>query len=113
MNVHTLGVKGDGKTDDTAAIKQAINAHACFIFPMGRYVVRNTITLKPDTILIGLHPTQTQIMLPERPGYQGVGAPKAILFAPPGGRTSSAGLGCLRGHRSARRGRLWKAGSSR
>ncbi len=112
VNVHTLGVKGDGKTDDTAAIQQAIDTHQVLYFPMGRYVVRNTITLKPDTILIGLHPTQTQIMLPdETAGYQGVGAPKAIVFAPPGGTNILSGIGMFAGIIDLRAvSVLWKAG---
>ena len=55
-NVRTLGVTGDGKTDDTAAIQKAIDAHRVLYFPSGQYLVKDTITLKPDTVLIGLHP---------------------------------------------------------
>ena len=45
-------------------------------FPSGHYVVSDTLTLKPDTVLIGLHPTLTQFDLPDgTPGFQGVGAP--------------------------------------
>jgi hypothetical protein len=112
VNVHTLGVKGDGKTDDTAAIQQAIDSHTVLYFPMGRYVVRNTITLKADTVLIGLHPTQTQIMLPdETEGYQGDGAPKAILLAPPGGTNMLSGIGMFAGIIDRRAvSVLWKAG---
>ena len=43
VNVHTLGVKGDGQTDDTAAIQAAVNAHRVLYFPSGFYVVRDTI----------------------------------------------------------------------
>jgi pectate lyase-like protein len=69
VNVHTLGVKGDGATDDTAALQQAIATHRVLYFPSGHYVVRDTLTLKPDTVLIGLHPTLTQIdLLDETPG---------------------------------------------
>ena len=35
--------------------------HRVLYFPSGHYVVRDTLTLKPDTVLIGLHPTLTQI----------------------------------------------------
>ena len=49
MNVRTLGVKGDGETDDTEAIRKAIDAHRVLYFPIGYYVVRDTIALKPET----------------------------------------------------------------
>ena len=81
INVRTLGVKGDGQTDDTAAHPDGHRrASACCIFPSGFYIVRDTIALKPDTVLIALHPGMTQIDLPDRRrGFQGVGAPKALL----------------------------------
>src|SRR6185437_4950053 len=87
VNVQTLGAKGDGATDDTASLQRAIAAHRVLYFPSGHYVVRDTLTLKAATVLIGLPPTLTQIdLLDETPGFQGVGAPKAVIFAPPGGK---------------------------
>ena len=78
VNVHTLGVVGDEKTDDTAAIQNAIDTHRVLYFPSGHYRVTDTLTLKPDTVLIGLHPTLTQFDLEDStPGFQGVGAPQA------------------------------------
>ncbi|HEY0315420.1 MAG TPA: glycosyl hydrolase family 28-related protein, partial [Sphingomonas sp.] len=77
-NVHTLGVKGDGTSDDTAALQHAIDTHRVLYFPAGRYIATDTLRLKPDTVLIGLHPDLTQIILPDKtPGFQGVGAPRA------------------------------------
>jgi len=112
VNVRVLGVKGDGTTDDTAAIVQAIAAHRVLYFPSGHYVVRDTLTLKPDTVLIGLHPTMTQIdLLDETPGYQGVGAPRAVIFAPPGGANILSGIGLYTGGINPRAvAVLWKAG---
>ncbi len=79
MNIRTLGVMGDGKTDDTAAIQHAIDTTRVIYVPSGRYIVHDTIHLKPDTVLIGLHPSITQFDLPDNtPGFGGVGAPKAI-----------------------------------
>jgi hypothetical protein len=112
VNVHTLGVKGDGTSDDTAALQQAINTHRVLYLPGGHYVVRDTITLRPDTVLIGLHPTLTQIdLLDETPGYEGVGAPKAVLLAPPGGENIVSGIGVFAGGVNPRAvAVLWKAG---
>ncbi len=112
VNVQALGVKGDGTSDDTAALQQAINTHRILYLPGGHYVVRDTLTLKPDTVLIGLHPTLTQIdLLDETPGYQGVGAPKAVLLAPPGGENIVSGIGVFAGGINPRAvAVLWKAG---
>ncbi len=112
VNVSTLGVIGDGTTDDTAALQQAINAHRVLYLPAGHYVVSDTLMLKPDTVLIALHPTLTQIdLLDETPGYQGVGAPKAVIFAPPGGKNIVSGLGVFAGGINPRAvAILWKAG---
>jgi sugar lactone lactonase YvrE len=112
VNVHTLGVKGDGASDDTAAIQQAIEAHRVLYFPSGHYVVRDTLKLKPDTVLIGLHPTLTQIdLLDETPGFGGVGAPKAVILAPSGGKNILSGIGIFTGGINPRAvGVLWNAG---
>ncbi|HEV2280436.1 MAG TPA: glycosyl hydrolase family 28-related protein [Acidobacteriaceae bacterium] len=112
VNVHTLGVKGDGTNDDTAAIQAAIDAHPVLYFPSGHYIIRDTLTLKPDTVLIGLHPTLTQFDLPDgTPGYQGVGAPKPVLSAPAAGHNAVSGFGVFSGTTNPRAtGILWKAG---
>src|SRR4029450_2504484 len=65
VNVRRLGVKGGGKSDDTAALKAAIEAHRVLYFPSGFYQVTDTLTLKSNTVLIGLHQSTTQIGLPE------------------------------------------------
>jgi len=41
-NVHTLGVAGDGKTNDTVAIQKAIETHRVLYFPSGHYIVSDT-----------------------------------------------------------------------
>ncbi|HTT61455.1 MAG TPA: glycosyl hydrolase family 28-related protein [Bryobacteraceae bacterium] len=111
-NVHTLGVAGDDATDDTAAIQKAIATHRVLYFPSGRYIVRDTLTLRPDTVLIGLHPTLTQFDLPDgTPGFQGVGGPRAVIFAPPGGSNTISGFGVFTGGTNPRAaGVMWCAG---
>jgi hypothetical protein len=114
VNVHTLGVAGDGKTDDTAAIQKAIAGHRVLYFPSGHYVVRDTLALKADTVMIGLHPTLTQFdLLDGTPGYQGVGTPKAVIAAPAGGTNLISGFGVFTGGINARAvGVLWCAGAA-
>lgn len=65
VNARDLGAKGDGQTDDTAALQNAIANHQAIYFPSGFYIVRATLKLQPDTVLIGLHPGATQIILPD------------------------------------------------
>ena len=113
VNVHTLGVTGDGATDDTAALQKAIDTHRVLYLPSGHYVVSDTLNLKPDTVLIGLHPTLTQFdLLDGTPGYQGVGAPRAVISAPAGGTNIISGFGVFTGGVNPRAvAVLWKAGT--
>ena len=112
VSLHTLGAKGDGVTDDTAAIQRAINEHATIYIPSGHYIVSNTLTLKPDTVLIGLHPSTTQFDLPDStPGFQGVGNVKPLLEAPKGGENIVTGIGIYtNGINSRAAGVMWMAG---
>jgi sugar lactone lactonase YvrE len=94
VNVRTLGVTGDGKTDDTAALQKAIAEHKALYLPMGLYRVTDTLTLRPDTVLIGLHPSATVINLPDNtPAFQGSGEPKAVIETPKGGTNIVTGIG--------------------
>lgn len=44
-NVRDLGAKGDGATDDTAAIEKAIHEHGSVSFPRGTYRITRTIEI--------------------------------------------------------------------
>ena len=113
VNLQTLGVKGDGVTDDTAAIQKAIAEHRALYIPMGRYLVTDTIRLRPDTVLIGLHPSMTQFDLADgTAAFQGPGAPRALLEAPQGGHNIVTGIGLFTGGINNRAvGALWMAGA--
>ena len=113
VNVHSLGVVGDGKTDDTTAIRKAIDQHRVLYFPSGQYVVSDTLALKPDTVMIGLHPTATQFVLPDNtPVFQGAGAPRAVIDAPAGGTNMLSGFGVATSGINPRAvGILWRAGA--
>ena len=94
VNIRTLGAKGDGVTDDTEVFRKAIADHRAIYVPSGYYVVTDTLTLRPDTAIIGLHPDRTQIVVPDRtPAFQGVGGPKPLIEAPKGGTNILFGIG--------------------
>ncbi len=122
VNVRSLGAVGDGATDDTDALRAAVAAHRTLFFPAGFYRVTDTITLRPDSVLVGLHPSTTRLVIadytpafqgpngpterpvePDLPGvprawrrippFTGKGAPKAMVEAPRGGTTILTGLG--------------------
>jgi len=94
VNIRSLGAVGDGSTDDTEAFRKAIAEHRTIYLPTGRYVVSDTIVLRPDTVMIGLHPSATQIdLLDSTSAFQGVGAPKPLIEAPKGGTNILIGIG--------------------
>jgi len=94
VNIRTLGAKGDGISDDTEVFRKAIAEHRSIYIPSGYYVVTDTLTLRSDTVLIGLHPNRTQILIPDRtPAFQGVGGPKPLIEAPKGGTNILIGIG--------------------
>lgn len=84
VNVLALGAKDDGVTDDTQALRESIAAHRTLYFPTGRYRVTDTLTLRPDTVLVGLSPVATQIVVPDdTPAFQGAVALRKPPEAPP------------------------------
>lgn len=114
VNVATLGIKGDGTTDVTAQLQKAIEEHTALYFPAGRYLLRDTLKLRPDSVLIGLHPSTTQFDLPDgTPEFQGPGSPRPLLHAPSGGAAILSGLGIFTGGLNSRAtGLLWQSGQA-
>lgn len=62
-SVKRFGAVGNGTTDDRAAIQAAIDTNKVVYFPPGTYRVNNTILLRTDTKLFGLHPSLVTIKL--------------------------------------------------
>jgi sugar lactone lactonase YvrE len=94
VNVKSLGVKGDGSTDDTEALRKAIGEHSALYFPAGMYRVTDTVRLRPETVLAGLDPSTTAFVLVDStPTFAGVGSPVPVLEAPRGGRNIVSGVG--------------------
>ena len=94
VNIKSLGAVGDGVADDTEVLKSAIAANRTIYLPSGQYLVTDTITLKPDTVLIGLHPSVTRILLADStPAFQGIGGPKPLLETSQDGTNIVSGIG--------------------
>ncbi len=134
FNVRDAGAAGDGLTDDTAAIQAAIDAHRVVYFPSGLYRVGDTLRLRSDSVLVGLNPITTQIVLADAspafrgvgadprdpaelsgwearfPFAQGTGAPKGLIETARGGTTMVRGLGLDPGDNHRAVAALWRAG---
>jgi sugar lactone lactonase YvrE/polygalacturonase len=112
-NVHALGVKGDGTSDDTAAIQRAIDGHRVLYFPAGFYRVTGTLRLRPSSVLIGLHPAITQFFVPDNsPAFAGVGSVVPLVQTARGGGAVMSGIGLFTGRVNPRASALvWRAGS--
>jgi hypothetical protein len=94
VNVRSLGAVGDGVADDTEALRRAIAQHRIIYFPSGQYRVTDTITLRPETVLVGLHPSVTRILIADStPAFQGVGNPKPLLETSTNGTNIVIGIG--------------------
>jgi hypothetical protein len=49
-NVKNYGAKGDGSTDDTTAIQNALNAHLSVYFPSGNYISKKLVPIDGQVI---------------------------------------------------------------
>lgn len=98
LNVQEFGVKGDGRTDDTAAIQAVLNAHPngqrIIYLPNGTYLVSKTITWPAgtpgkgneykQTILQGQSESGVTIRLQDRAaGFTISATPKPVIFTGP------------------------------
>ncbi|WP_431030058.1 glycosyl hydrolase family 28-related protein [Lysinibacillus sp. LZ02] len=52
-NVKSYGAVGDGATDDTDAIQQALNQGGLILIPSGTYLITTTLRVPSNTILLG------------------------------------------------------------
>ena len=112
VNVHTLGVKGDG-SDETAALQSAINAHRVLYFPSGFYRVTNTLRLRKDSVLIGFNPGTTALIVTnDSPQFTGEGPPTPVVESAHGGAAIISGIGIVTSDQDRRAaGLVWRAGS--
>ena len=112
INAQQHGAKGDGKTDDTPALQHLVDTERIIYLPSGRYRLTDTLRLRAETVLVGLHPSTTQLDLADNtPGFDGAGTPKALLLTPSGGRTIVMGIGLFTGGANTRATAvMWMAG---
>ncbi|MCL6459090.1 MAG: SMP-30/gluconolactonase/LRE family protein [Gorillibacterium sp.] len=113
LNVRNIGAVGDGIADDTHILQAAIERYPVLYLPQGIYRITETLSLKPDTVLIGLNPITTQIVLLDNTeAFGGLGGPKALIEAPSGGKNILFGIGLDTGGRNPRAvGCKWMAGA--
>ena len=113
VNLLTLGAKGDGETDDTKVIQDAIDRYPTIYVPQGWYRVSNTLRLRPNTVLIGLNPIATQFQLADNTqAFGGFGSPVALLESSRGGNNIVTGIGLSTGASNPRAvGCKWMAGA--
>ncbi len=92
VNVHRLGVKGDG-SDDTAALQAAIDHHRVLYLPSGTYRVTNPLHLRPDSVLIGFNPATTEFLVTDADtNFTGEGDPVPVLKSAKGGSAILTGF---------------------
>ncbi len=82
VSARKYGARGDGYTDDTAALRQALAENRELFLPDGRYLVTDTLTLRPDAVLMG-ETFGTRIVLKDgSPGFGDPSKPKPLLATP-------------------------------
>jgi hypothetical protein len=98
VNLKDLGATGDGTTDDTKAIQDAVDKYPTIYVPTGWYRVSETIKLKPNTVLIGLSPIATQFILANNTkAFGSFGPPKPLLETFKDGKNVLSGIGLSTG----------------
>ena len=99
VSVKRFGAKGDGVTDDTAAISLALSSvpeGTVLHFPRGVYRLTNGITIPPGVIVtgdgapvMGTFPTQQDDKRYLRPGYKHLIPGSTLLFSGTGAETAT------------------------
>eukprot|EP00026_Physarum_polycephalum_P002491 Phypoly_transcript_02498.p1 GENE.Phypoly_transcript_02498~~Phypoly_transcript_02498.p1 ORF type:complete len:848 (+),score=179.01 Phypoly_transcript_02498:118-2661(+) len=89
IDVTTLGLRGDGVTDNTVALQNALNAHvgSVLFFPYGTYLIGNTVVVPPGSRLLGQAWTNLQA---SGSAFQNANAPIPMLQIGNPGQTGVA-----------------------
>ena len=103
VNLKNLGAIGDNNADDSDVLQKAVDQHRVVYIPQGWYRITKSIMLKPHTVLIGLNPIATQLIIHDNtPAFSGFGGPVPMLEVPGGGNAIITGLGISTGDYNAR-----------
>ena len=113
-SVVDYGAVGDGEADDTEAIQKAVNENVAVFFPEGWYRITGTIKMRKGSMLIGLHPFSTQLILSEStPAFSGFGSPVPMVESSEGGDDVFTGIGiCTGGYNKRAVGMKWMASAN-
>ena len=114
VSVRALGALGDGGTDDTDALQQAIDQHRTLYFPQGTYRISRTLHLRPDSILIGFNPVTTIVTISDNEAaFASSGEPAPLIESASGGAAIVSGIGVGTGEENPRAvAILWRAGAA-
>lgn len=110
-DAHAAGAKGDGRSDDTDALQAAVEDFQTVYLPMGEYRLTRPLILRADTVLLGLHPGRTQLVLaPGTRAFTRPEQPRALLRTARGGSCVVRGVGLRVGDHAGAVGIQWRAG---
>lgn len=111
-NVTDMGITGDGITDNSEKIKEAMDRYKVLYFPQGEYLFSDSITLRPDTVIIGMHPYGTRFILKDNSeNFTGIGGVRGFVETPENGTNIINGIGIETGGKNPRAAALlWQAG---
>lgn len=72
---------GDGESDDTGAIQQAIDENEIVFLPRGKYRLSKTLSFRPDTKLVGVHRVYSVLSAMQADGgdFGDVATPRPVL----------------------------------
>ena len=104
--------KATARPTKRRSFRRRSRSTVCSTFLRGAMWSATRSRLRPDSVLIGLHPDQTQFdILDSTPAFQGPGAPRPLLEAPRGGDNIVTGIGLYTGGINTRAvGAMWMAG---
>jgi pectate lyase-like protein len=80
--------------DDLPVFQRAVDRHRTVFVPIGQYRLTDTLRLRRDTNLIGLHPRQTWLLATDgHPNFSDPDRPRALVETPLFGRNTVTGIG--------------------